>query len=278
MSPWGWLGGQAGDPTQWTGTYIMSVLPVRSDLATVSKCLPTGLHADPEMVIEGGYPVLLVFGCIADAQNRVYPFLGMNYLEIFSAVPGVYLDTLDSNSGGFAGPFIYPYRGYLSHLLPTILGWLASYPKAWKRVHYGRKSLTSNHDSFEVRPLFGGSPLLSAEFDSDEKYQPLSSFPRLPSIEKLLSPNIIHEKLIGRGFERSAFDLSFLDAAVAWNLPNVELQIYDSKLFPGMVGSHSWKGLQAELYGASRLAIGWRLVPQSSRKFKPTPWPPKKTA
>jgi hypothetical protein len=128
MSPWGWLGGQAGDPTQWTGTYIMSVLPARSDLATVSKCLPTGLHADPEMVIEGGYPVLLVFGCIADAQNRVYPFLGMNYLEIFSAVPGVYLDTLDSNSGGFAGPFIYPYRGYLSHLLPTILGWLASYP------------------------------------------------------------------------------------------------------------------------------------------------------
>jgi hypothetical protein len=274
MSPWGWLGGTAGDDTQWTGTYLLTVLPTRSDLATVSKCLPAGLHADPSLVTDGGYPVLLLLGNISDAQNRVYPFIGMNYLEIFSAIPGVYLDTLDAVAGGFAGPFLYPYRGYLSHLIPTILGWLASYPKSWQHVEYGRKDLASNHDSFRVTPVFGSDLMLTAEIDSEEKYQPLTSFPRFPSIEKLLSPNIIHEKLIGKGFARSAFDLSFLQSAVAWNLPSVDVQVNDPKLFPGMVGSHSWRGLQGELYGALRLAIAWRLIPQASHHFKATPWPP----
>ena len=275
ITPWGWLGGQTHDATQWTGVYIVTVLPAKSDIQTVSKCLPAGLHPDPTLVTNGGYPVVLLFGCICDAMNRVYPFLGMNYLEIFSAIPGVYLDTLDSESGGFAGPFVYPYCGYLSHLIPTVLGWLASYPKEWKNVQYQRKDLQSNHDSFRVAPLFGGSPLLTAEIDSDEDYQPLSAFPRLPEIERLLSPNIIHEKLIGRGFTRSAFDMSFLASAVAWNLPNVEVQINDPGLFPGLVGSHSWKGLADQLYGAVRLTIGWRLVPQASHNFRPTPWPPK---
>jgi len=67
------------------------------------------------------------------------------------------------------------------------LGWLASYPKAWKRAAYERKDLASNHDSFRVRPLFGGNPLLTAEFESDAMYQPLSSFPRMKEITELLT-------------------------------------------------------------------------------------------
>jgi len=101
----------------------MTILPARSDLKTVSKCLPKALHADPKLVVDGGYPAVLLFGCISDAMNRLHPFLGMNYLEIFSAIPGVYPDTLDATSGGFAGPFIYPYRGYFSNLIPYWAGW-----------------------------------------------------------------------------------------------------------------------------------------------------------
>ena len=273
LSPWGWMGGTAHDATQWNGIYIMTILPARSDIQTVAKALPPGLHPDPALVTDGAYPVILIFGCINDASNRVYPFLGMNYLEVFSAIPGVYLDKLDAASGGFAGPFVYPYHGYLNHLLPTVLGWLASYPKVWKQVDYERVSVESNHDSFRVRPLFGGDLLATVEIDSDENFEPLPTFPRIGMIERLLSPNIIHEKLIGSGFTRSAFDLSFFDSAAAWNLPHVELQVNDPKLFPGLVGAHSWKGLQDEQYGAVRLCLAFRLVPQASHQFTPTPWP-----
>jgi len=193
-------------------------------------------------VVDGGYPVVLLFGCISDPMNRLHPFLGMNYLEIFSAIPGVYLDALDAASSGFAGPFIYPYRGYLSNLIPTILGWLASYPEAWKRVEYEGKDLASNHASFRVRPLFGGNPLLTAEFESDAMYQPLSSFSRMKEITELLTPNVIHEKLIGSGFTRSAFDLSFANSAVGWNVPQGVVQVNDPGLFPGLAATHYWEG------------------------------------
>ena len=89
------------------------------------------------------------------------------------------------------------------------MGWLASYPKAWKRAAYERKDLASNHDSFRVRPLFGGNPLLTAEFESDAMYQPLSSFPRMKEITELLTPNVIHEKLIGSGFTRKRIRSEF---------------------------------------------------------------------
>jgi hypothetical protein len=270
------MGGQTDDPIQWTGVYIVTILVAQSDYATVAKCLPKGLKPDPSLIKDGHYPVVLLFGCMNDAMNRLYPFIGMNYLEVFSAIPGVYIERPDIPGDPFKGPYIYPYRGYLNRLLPCIFGWLASYPKAWKRVEYQRQNQDSPFDSFRVRPLFGGKPLVTAEFESDLNYEPLWDFKsRMDDVLRLISPNVIHANLLGSGFKRSSFDMSFLDSAVAWDLPNAKAEISDPDLFPGMTGKpHLWKGLKTEDYGAVRFAVAWRLVPESSKNFKHTPWPP----
>ena len=234
------MGGQTDDPAQWTGVYIATILVAWSDFATVSKCLPKGLRADSGLIRSGRYPVTLLFGCMNDAMNRLYPFLGLNYLEVFSAIPGVYIETPDVPQDAFNGPYTYPYRGYLNRLLPCVLGWLASYPKAWKRVEYHRQDQDSPDDSFQVLPVLGGKPLLTAKFESDADFQPLWYFkPRIADIVALISPNVIHANLLGNGFVRSSFNMSFLENAVAWNLPDVSVEISDPDLFPDWRGSRS---------------------------------------
>lgn len=273
INPWGWLGGASQDIYQWTGLYVLSLLPAASTFETVSKALPKGMYVRPDLVSQGCYPVVLLFGAIQNAHNREHPFFGMNYFEMFSAIPGVYLKTPDPRSPGFTGPFIYPYRGYLNHLIPTVLGWLAGYPKHWKRITADRQSLASVNDNFVIYPLLGGTnPILTANFTTSADYYSLKQFSRFPEIARLLSPNIIHGGMFGKHV-MSAFDLDF-DNSLAWNLAEVNVQINEPDVFPGLVGSHSWKGLQNEFYGAVRLLIPWRLLPQNDDKFNAVPWPP----
>ena len=275
LTPWGMGASSTKDPTQWTGIYVVTILATGSKLETVSKVLPPGFKVDPNLVKNGEYPVLLLFGCILDAANRIHPFLGLNYLEVFSAIPGVYIDSPDLNLG-FSGPYVYPYRGYLNHLIPCILGWFASYPKSLKWIKHTRHSSEENQDSFTVGPLFGSKPLVKAEFESDWEFQRLAAFrPNIDAIINLVSPNVIHKNLFGKGFVRSAFDLAFVETAVAWNMPNVGADIFDDDLFPGLSGTpHLWKGLQNQEYGAARFVLAWRLIPQQSKEFQPAPWPP----
>lgn len=274
LTPWG-MGSSTTDPTQWTGVYVVTILVAGATPETVSKALPPGFRADASLARRGEYPVLLLFGSILGAANRMHPYLGLNYTEVFSAIPGVHIDSPDANDG-FDGPYLYPYRGYLNHLAPCILGWLASYPKVWSQITHERLSPEENHDSFTVRPLLGGDPLFTADFETELSYKKLEAFrPQVDKIITLVSPNIIHRNLFGSGYVRSVLDLAFFESAVAWNMRNADIKVYKEGLFPGLTGTlPRWKGLEEEEYGAARFVLAWRLIPQQSKEFEPATWPP----
>jgi hypothetical protein len=221
----------------WTGYYTITFLVVGCKMSDAEAALPKGLALDKSYGQQNGsemlYPVLLSVGSIEDAHIRVGSFLGINYYEVFSAIPGVELE----QGEGPRGPFIYPYRGYLNRLLPVVLGRLSGLRKFWERVSVATVSGAggtppSNTEMFTVRRLFSGNPILDGEFEFGASLGVSDLNRRVQTLAELLPPNIVGLGPFGKAI-RTVFDFRF-DRGLAWTVTRATVNIRVPDVIPGV--------------------------------------------
>ena len=239
----------------WTGNYIVTFLIAAAKPSDAQSVLCKGMSIDSNLIVNDSYPVVLGFGTFQNARSSRYPFLGLNYNEFLAAIPRVFLP---DPKYPYAGPYLYPYRLYLNRLMPTIFGRLSGYPKFWERVTLSVAPDSPHTYVFKVGKLLTGQPLMEMTFTCGDDYHRIKHFPRFNEIRRLLIPNIV-----ASGFfdipVRSFFSLDVTNA-VAWNVPAAMLNVNDPALFPVLQGTHTWKGIQQELFGAVRLYLPWQLT------------------
>ncbi len=224
--------------TNWGGYYTISFIVVGCKMSDAVAALPKGLTLNKTYAKPGGgsemlYPILVSVGNIEDAHLRAGSFLGINYYEIFSAIPGVEL-----NQGeGPLGPFIYPYRGYLNRLLPTVLGRVSGLRKYWDRVRIATTSSTTSSppystDLFTVQSLFAGQPILDGEFEFGQSIGLSYINLRVETLQQLLPPNLVAMGLFGHPV-RTKFDFKF-EHGLAWEITRAKVNIRVPDIIPGM--------------------------------------------
>ena len=246
-------------PTQakhvWTGNYAVTFLVAPVKPCDAESVLCKGMSIDSKLILDGNYPVVLGFGTFENARSSRYPFIGLNYNEFLAAIPGVYLS---DPKYSYSGPYLYPYRLYLNRLMPTILGRLSGYPKFWERVTLSVAPDPPRTYVFKVGKLLTGQSLLEMTFTCANDYHRIRHFPKFNEIRRLLIPNIVASGFFNIPV-RSFFSLDVTNA-VAWNVPAATLKVSDPSLFPVLQKTHTWKGIQQELYGAVRLYLPWQLT------------------
>jgi hypothetical protein len=239
----------------WTGNYIATFLVAAAKPSDAQSVLRKGMSIDSNFIIKDSYPVVLGFGTFENARSRRYPFFGLNYTEFLAAIPRVFQA---GPKYRYPGPYLYPYKLYLNRLLPTIFGRLSGYPKYWERVSLTRAADPPNTYRFNVGKLFTGKSLLQLNFTVSPAFHKVRHFPRFSQIGRLLTPEIVARSLFDVPVQ-TFFELDILNATV-WNVPTATLQLDDQSLFPLLPGTHTWKGIQQETYGAVRLYLPWRLT------------------
>jgi hypothetical protein len=217
----------------WTGYYTITFVVVETDIEATRQALPKGLKLNESYGRGGKYPILVSIGNIENARPRVGFWIGFNYYEVFSAIPGV---ELEQPGGHTIGPYLYPYRGYLNRLLPVILGRLSGFRKYWEQVDV-EHFLTGTEDSpksaaFNVKSLLFGSPIIDGEYTFDRGFGLAGPNPRVELIAHLLPPNIVGVNPLGR-LCRSMFDFRF-DRGLAWNVTKADLNIHVGDVIPGI--------------------------------------------
>ena len=191
----------AGQPVSWldwTGYYTITFVTVRTRMEAAAKALPKGLKLTPSYALAGMYPILLSIGIIEDARPRVGTWIGVNYYEVFSAIPGV---QLEQPGGGSIGPYLYPYRGFLNRLLPVFLGRLSGFRKYWDRVQVeaakAALGTTPKSGEFSVKTLLGGNPVMDGQYTYGAP-GPAEPNQRVDAMRQLLPPNIIGVNPFGK--------------------------------------------------------------------------------
>jgi len=250
----------------WTGYYTITLVVLQTTQAAAAAALPQGLHLIPSYGVGGKYPILLSIGNIEDARPRVKGSLGFNYLEVFSAIPGV---ELDSSPDGVVVPYVYPYRGYLNQLIPVVMGRLSGLRKYWERVNVRQSpddpDGTPNSESFEVKSLLFGKPLLDGNYSFPEKLGLAEPNSRIGQMERLLPPNIIGVNPFGK-LCRNIFNFRF-DRGLAWDVDQATINIRVAGVIPGID-----QPVTIEYPPRNALAIVW----QSDNRYMPVrafvPW------
>lgn len=221
----------------WTGYYTITFVVVQTDIEAARKALPKGLTLRDWYGKGGKYPILVSIGSIENARPRVGFWIGFNYYEVFSAIPGV---ELEQPGGHTIGPYLYPYRGYLNRLLPVILGRLSGFRKYWERVEVEdvladiEESPFENEKSaaFSVKSLLFGSPIMDGEYSFDQALGLAEPDSRVVHMAQLLPPNIVGVNPLGK-LCRSMFDFRF-DRGLAWDVTRVNLNIHVGDVIPGI--------------------------------------------
>lgn len=223
--------------TNWGGYYTITFVVVGCRMSDAQAALPKGLRLGKAYVQQKGsemrYPILVSVGSIEDAHLYAGSFLGINYYEVFSAIPGVELE----QGEGPLGPFIYPYRGYLNRLLPVVLGRLSGLRKYWERVRVATESrgstlAPSSTDMFTVRSLFAGHPILDGEFEFGRSMGLADMDERVQTLAQLLPPNLVAMGLFGHPI-RTVFDFKF-DRGLAWTISRAKVNVHVPNIIPGM--------------------------------------------
>jgi len=221
----------------WSGYYTITFLVLGCKMSDAEAALPKGLALDKSYGQQNGsetlYPILLSVGSIEDAHIHVGSSLGINYYEVFSAIPGVVLE----KGEGPHGPFIYPYRGYLNRLLPVVLGRLSGLRKFWGRVRLatvsgGVAARPTNTDLFTVGSLFTGKPILDGEFEFGASLGVSDLNVRVQTLAELLPPNIVGLGPFGKAI-RSEFEFRF-DRGLAWTVNRATVNIRVPDVIPGV--------------------------------------------
>lgn len=262
LSPWGITAGAPHDrpgEQDWTGSYLVTLLVYKAPVEDIRKVTPAGMSLDETLISNGDYPMVLSFGAIENARNRNFTFLGINYLEAFSAIPGIYLKDPEKGS---VGPFLHPLRGYLNQLMPVVLGWVSGYPKVWSRVDFQRDSLHADHDAFLVNSLLTNKEVISARFELSPIYQVGSDNRRLQKIVSLLYPNIVGVSLFGNPI-RTIFEFAW-EEAVAWDIVSVKLDLDSNRFAPSLKGTTSWQQIAHDVWPPVRIKVPWRLLSTKS--------------
>jgi len=252
----------------WTGYYTITLIVVQSTQAAAAAALPEGLRLNPSYGAGGKYPILLSIGNIEDARPRVGGSLGFNYYEVFSAIPGV---EIDSTLDGVLVPFVYPYRGYLDRIIPVVMGRLSGFRKYWERVKVQQfpddPDRDPNSETFEVKSLLFGKPLLDGKYSFKDKLGLAAPNSRIGEMEKLLPPNIIGVNPFGK-LCRNIFNFRF-DRGLAWNVDQATINIRVAGVIPGVTEPVTieypppndvaivWR--QDERYMPVRAFVPWRL-------------------
>jgi hypothetical protein len=210
----------------WTGYYTITLVTVRTRMEAAAKALPKGLKLTPS------YPILLSIGIIEDARPRLGTWIGVNYYEVFSAIPGV---QLEQPGGGSIGPYLYPYRGFLNRLLPVFLGRLSGFRKYWDRVQVeaakAALGTTPKSEEFSVKTLLGGNPVMDGQYTYGAP-GPAEPNQRVDAMRQLLPPNIIGVNPFGK-LCRSSFDFQF-DRGLAWDVTQARIDLRVGDLIPGI--------------------------------------------
>jgi len=242
----------------WTGLYTITILVVKTKIEAARNALPQDLVLDESYGQDGSYPILMSCGSIQNARPRLGGAIGFNYLEVFSAIPGV---RLRNPNGGFPGPFLHPYTGYLNHLIPVALGRAAGIRKYWERLSVSRKAHLITSDGFRVQGLLSGRPLLSGQFSVSTKVEAATENRRVVSLAKLLPPNLIGVGLLGK-LVQTKFQF-FYSLGTAEDVVDASVDIKTNNFIPGISGPISYASM-AEFqwdprYLPVRLFVPWRL-------------------
>lgn len=217
----------------WTGYYTIALVVLQTTMEAAAAALPKGLRLNPSYGSGDQYPILLSIGSIEDARPRVGGRLGFNYFEIFSAIPGVEVDSMLSEA---VVPYLYPYRGYLNRLLPVVLGRLSGFCKYWERVNLqeypDNPDMSPNRETFEVKSLLLGHPILDGKYTFMQELGLSACNSRIKEMAKLLPPNIIGVDPWGKlRYSQFAF---FFDRGLAGNVDRATINIRVSGVIPGV--------------------------------------------
>jgi hypothetical protein len=254
------LGGTDSGPISekdWTGLYAITLLVVRTRTEAVRSALPGGLTLDESYGSDGWYPIVIACGAVQNARPRFGGAIGFNYLEIFSAIPGVQMQQPNSST---LGPYLYPHKGYLNHLIPVVLGRLSGFPKFRKRVSSLRSPTSVTSDGFRVNNLISGEPLLSGKFTLDAKVEPALANCRVQRLSTLLPPDIVGVTIFGK-LVCNSFEF-YYDQGTAENV-DADIQIDAGDFIPGISNSISYNDIawfdNDDRYRPVRLFVPWRL-------------------
>jgi len=256
----------------WSGYYTVTFVVVACKMSDAQAALPKGLTLDKSYGQQHGsetlYPILLSVGSIEDAHVHAGGFFGINYFEVFSAIPGVELE----QGEGPLGPFIYPYRGYLNQLVPVILGRLSGLRKFWERVRIATVTRSvaeqSSTDMFTVSSLFAGHPILDGEFEFGASLGVSDLNLRVQTLAAVLPPNLVAMGPFGKAI-RSEFEFRF-DRGLAWTVNRATVNIRIPDVIPGInqpvtitypptAGASSLVWPEDTRYSPVRAFVPWRL-------------------
>ena len=155
------------------GTYRSHcvVLPLDSD--RLREMLPAGIVPVPQALTPPGlHPVMFMFGRHHGVRPSFLPVRGGSYHEFIAAVPflgGPGLKDPDR------GPLSFMPRLFLDNWLWVAMGWLYEFAKVRARVE-------ATPQSYAVRTLLAGRPLVSASFAPRGPSGPMSDFPHFDAV------------------------------------------------------------------------------------------------
>lgn len=151
-----------------TGGLTVAMLLTSCNRAAVTAILPAGLELIPleelgeirSQIPPGEHPVMVGLGFNSNVRPVLMniSFVDMNYLELTVGVPGV---RLKPEYGEPSGPFFYIPSLLLNAVTPTLLGWAFGFRKRLKRIK-------ADVNSYSVRRLLSGAPVLQAEVKIDD--------------------------------------------------------------------------------------------------------------
>jgi Acetoacetate decarboxylase (ADC) len=232
------------------GIYGACVVTWSLKTEIVNQILPRMLELAPQdWTAPGLHPVLFMFGRQSNVRPNFVPVPGLFYEELIVAIP--YIQWRDDRYA-YRGPYVYPPRLYLDHLLPTLLGWIPGYPKRLARIR-------AEEHTFQVSHLFRDQPVIHARFSSKGEPRPMGDFPLFSATAAMLG-----QPILGKAFLVGPFVGTFLNFELERALiqpADAELWI-DRQFLGGLpVGKIQTPGIDEVPLGAFRFIVPWNVGP-----------------
>jgi len=221
-------------------SYARTLLPDYVRLATPPPGTPPGKH-----------PMMYSFGTHTVRLHGL-PRIPMTYRETIVGVCNVEL----KEPAPYTGPYSLMTAATVDRLLPTFLGRLLGYPKAFRRA-------TTTDRSFCIATFLGSRDLMCGQFDATGAACKAANAAELRLAEPILTHPVISRALWGT-LLASRFEID----KEAWLYTPVQVaaRVAGDKL-PGLSeGLHCWPGVDMTTVGAFRSQHQWSLnLPVNAR-------------
>lgn len=244
----------------YVGDWQADIFFLDADVGAVDEhLLPDPLKPGPQSLTRRNrHPVVIMIG----KQQNVRPefahpdltALQMNYLEAIVAVP--YVQWEDATPPD-PPTFVCSKVLYLDQALPTVLGWLAGFPK---RVG----QLNSTDTTWDVNSN-DGQPLLNFQLTVDQQTPPRnpSDFPNFAPLRSLFQQTHVGRLIDPPGELFDVYACAKLDLRLDQaKMSPIKVQGTLSPEFcPAVPTTFSFNGIDVSPLGAFRLITRWRLTP-----------------